>query len=32
VDRKWSRIIMGVGLLGILVIAGIVYLINSYAS
>jgi hypothetical protein len=32
VDRKWSRIVMGAGLLGILVIAAIVYLINGYAS
>ncbi|CAN5455543.1 hypothetical protein BH10ACT7_BH10ACT7_29200 [soil metagenome] len=31
-DRKWSRLITGVGLVGIILIVAVVYFVNSYSG
>jgi hypothetical protein len=32
VDRRWSRLITGVGLAGIILIVAVVYFVNGYAG
>ena len=31
-DRKWSRLITGVGLVGIILVVAVVYVVTSYAG